>query len=70
MFGQFWLPLGALAICIFVTRRVGWGYEAFSEEASAGTGMRFPRVFGLLMRWFVPLLILGILTAGLLQRIV
>ena len=70
IFGQLWLPLGALTICIFVTRRVGWGYEAFSEEASAGAGMRFPHVFGLLMRWFVPVLILGILTAGLLQRVV
>ena len=65
IFGQLWLPLGALAICIFVTRRVGWGYEAFSEEASAGAGMRFPRVFGLLMRWFVPLLILVTLAVGL-----
>ena len=65
IFGQLWLPLGALAICIFVTQRVGWGYEAFSEEASAGAGMRFPRAFGLLMRWFVPLLILATLAVGL-----
>ncbi|MBR3923933.1 MAG: sodium-dependent transporter, partial [Kiritimatiellae bacterium] len=45
IFGQFWLPLGALMICIFVTRRCGWGYEAFSAEASHGEGMRFPSVF-------------------------
>ena len=68
IFGQFWLPLGALAICIFVTHRCGWGYAAFSAEASAGAGMRFPAVFGPVMKWLVPVLILGTLTAGLAAR--
>ena len=68
IFGQFWLPLGALAICIFVTRRCGWGYEAFSAEASAGAGMHFPAIFGPLMKWFVPVLILGTIMAGLAAR--
>ena len=68
IFGQFWLPLGALTICIFVTRRCGWGYEAFSAEASAGAGMRFPTVFGPLMKWLVPVLILGTIVAGLVAR--
>ena len=66
-FGQIWLPLGALLICVFVTRGVGWGYGPFSEEASAGEGMRFPAVFGTLMRVFVPLLILTTMAAGLLH---
>jgi len=65
VFGQLWLPLGSLAICIFVTRRCGWGYGAFSDEASAGSGMRFPRVFGPIMRWLVPILIIGTLIGGL-----
>ena len=65
IFGQFWLPLGALAICIFVTRGCGWGYEAFSAEASAGKGMPFPAAFGPLMKWLVPVLIVGTLAAGL-----
>ena len=68
IFGQFWLPLGALAICVFVTRRCGWGYGEFSAEASAGAGMRFPAAFGPLMRWLVPALILGTLAAGLAAR--
>jgi NSS family neurotransmitter:Na+ symporter len=68
IFGQFWLPLGSFAICIFVTRSCGWGYAAFSEEASAGRGMRFPAAFGPLMRWLVPVLILGTLVAGLVGR--
>ena len=68
IFGQFWLPLGALAICVFVTRRCGWGYEAFAAEASAGAGMRFPMAFGPLMKCLVPVLILGTLVAGLVAR--
>ena len=65
VFGQFWLPLGALMICIFTTRRCGWGYDAFAAEASAGAGMRFPNAFGPLMKWLVPALIIGTLVAGL-----
>ena len=65
IFGQFWLPLGALAICIFVTRRCGWGYDAFSAEASAGDGLRFPVAFGPLMKWVLPVLILATLAAGI-----
>ena len=64
VFGQFWLPLGALMICVFATRRAGWGYAPFEEEASAGEGMRFPAVFGALMKVFVPLLILATMVAG------
>ena len=68
VFGQFWLPLGALAICVFVTSGKGWGYDAFSAEASSGAGMRFPAAFGPLMKWLVPLLIVGTLIAGLAAR--
>ena len=68
IFGQFWLPLGALMICIFVTRRCGWGYEAFSAEASHGEGMRFPSVFAPIMKLIVPLLVILTMVAGLLSR--
>jgi len=68
IFGQFWLPLGALMICIFVTHRCGWGYEAFSSEASHGEGMRFPSVFAPIMKLIVPLLVILTMVAGLLSR--
>ena len=68
IFGQFWLPIGALMICIFVTRRCGWGYEAFSAEASHGDGMCFPSVFAPIMKWIVPLLIILTMVAGLVSR--
>ncbi len=68
IFGQFWLPIGALMICVFVTRRCGWGYEAFSAEASHGEGMRFPSVFAPIMKLIVPLLVILTMVAGLLSR--
>ena len=68
IFGQFWLPIGALMICIFVTRKCGWGYEAFSAEASHGEGMRFPSVFAPIMKWILPLLVILTMVAGLFLR--
>ena len=68
IFGQLWLPLGALAICIFSSCRCGWGYEAFSHEASAGAGMPFPRFYRPVMKWLLPLLILVVMAAGLIDR--
>jgi len=67
VFGQFWLPLGALMICVFSARSAGWGAEGFEREASAGAGMKFPRVFVALMKAVVPLLILAVIAAGLMH---
>jgi NSS family neurotransmitter:Na+ symporter len=65
VFGQFWLPLGALMICIFVTRECGWGSGNFRSEASAGDGIDFPPVCVMAMKWIVPALIAAIVMAGL-----
>ena len=69
VFGQFWLPIGALLICVFATRDSGWGAERFEQEVSAGVGMKFPHVFVVMMRAFVPFLIVAVIVAGLVQRI-
>ncbi|MBO7721490.1 MAG: sodium-dependent transporter, partial [Kiritimatiellae bacterium] len=58
VFSQLWLPTGAMLISVFVSTRAGWGFEKFSAEASAGEGIRLPRAFGPLLRYFVPLMIL------------
>ena len=64
VFGQFWLPTGSLLICVFVTRKCGWGSEPFAEEASAGAGIGFPRAFTALMKFVVPFLILATMAVG------
>ena len=68
VFGQFWLPIGALFICVFATSGAGWGAESFEREVSAGAGMKFPHAFTMLMKAFVPLLIVMVIVVGLLQR--
>ncbi|MGN0846240.1 MAG: sodium-dependent transporter [Kiritimatiellia bacterium] len=62
---QLWLPLGCLSICLFATRRFGWGWAAFRAEASAGAGWNLPDAVAPWMRWGVPALIVVILVGGL-----
>ena len=64
VFSQFWLPLGALATCVFVTWRFGWGWSGFSAEASAGRGLAMPRFMRGFMKWCLPLLILVVIAVG------
>ena len=68
VFGQFWLPLGALATCIFTTRKCGWGSEKFHKEASYGCGMDFPSVCMASMKWLVPFLIASVMIGGIVAK--
>ena len=65
VFSQFWLPLGALAISLFVSRRFGWGFAGFRKEASSGEGLDLPEWTKVLYRWIIPAMIVAIITAGL-----
>ena len=66
---RLWLPLGALVFCIFVTRRqIGWGWEGFYAEASAGDGMAFPRWMRAHLTWVVPVMIVVLFVAGLVEK--
>lgn len=62
------LPLGALAFAAFCTRRYGWGWKNFLEEANAGIGPRFPNALRLYCAVAVPLAICAIFVSGLLRR--
>ena len=64
---QLLLPIGGLALCLFVTRGWGWGCDAFRAEASAGDGWRLPAWFCVYMKWMLPFAILGLLAAGFLD---
>ena len=65
VFSQFWLPLGALATCIFCCWPAGFGWKGFCDEASAGAGWRLPAVLKPYMRYLLPFVLLGILLGGL-----
>lgn len=63
---QIWLPLGALAQGIFVVNgRIGWGWRAFRESVSEGSGPGMPGW----MKWHytivIPVLVLIVMLAGL-----
>lgn len=61
------LPLGALAISIFCTsKKFGWGWDAFCEEANSGKGMKVQNWMKPIFGIFVPGCTLVIYILGLL----
>lgn len=62
------LPLGALLIAIFCTRKSGWGYDGFFREANTGEGFSFPKAAKFYVSWILPAVIFLIWIAGLLKR--
>ena len=65
VFSQFWLPLGALATCVFCTWPFGWGWKGFCDEAGLGVGLKPPAAWKPYMRWLLPVILLGIIVGGL-----
>lgn len=51
------LPFGAIGYLLFCTRRYGWGWEKFEQEANIGKGLRFPRWLRWYCTWILPLLL-------------
>lgn len=51
------LPLGSLGYVLFCTRKNGWGWNAFLEEANAGEGIRFPKGLRVYVQYGIPLII-------------
>lgn len=58
------LPLGSLGYVLFCTRKNGWGWERFMEEASAGEGLAFPRGLRAYVAYGIPLIIAFIYLKG------
>jgi NSS family neurotransmitter:Na+ symporter len=64
IFSQFCLPLGALTVCVFVSRQFGWGFSNFRREASSGRGPSLPNGMAVFFRWIIPVLIALIVIGG------
>ena len=58
------LPLGSLGYVLFCTRKNGWGWERFMEEANAGEGLAFPRGLRAYVAYGIPLIIAFIYLKG------
>lgn len=58
------LPLGSLIFVLFCTKKNGWGFESFLEEANTGSGIRFPKILKGYVSYVVPLLIVLVYLKG------
>jgi NSS family neurotransmitter:Na+ symporter len=58
------LPLGSLISVLFCTRKNGWGWKNFLEEANTGSGIHFPSFIRLYVGYGIPLLIIIIYLKG------
>lgn len=58
------LPLGSLGYVLFCTRKNGWGWENFLQEANAGDGIHFPRGLKGYVSYVLPLMIVVIYLKG------
>lgn len=62
------LPLGALLMLLFCTKRYGWGWKNFLTEANTGKGLKYPQFAKIYISYIIPLIIIGIFFAGYLKR--
>ncbi len=58
------LPLGCLVYVLFCTRKSGWGWDAFIEEADLGKGIKFPPFLKNYVSYIIPLLIIIVYLKG------
>lgn len=62
------LPLGSLVYLFFCTRRMGWGWKNFRNEANAGNGLKFPNWIRIYVSYILPLIILFVFVQGYLAK--
>lgn len=62
------LPLGSLVYLLFCTRRYGWGWKNFIEEADAGKGLKFPKWARIYVSYILPLIVLFIFIEGYIAK--
>ncbi|MBQ2283650.1 MAG: sodium-dependent transporter [Agathobacter sp.] len=58
------LPLGSLGYVLFCTRKNGWGWDAFLEEANAGKGLHLPKSLKGYVSYVIPLIIIVVYLGG------
>ncbi len=59
------LPLGALIFSIFCCYKIGWGWDAFLQEANAGKGLKVKNWMKPIFRYVVPVCVAGLYLYGL-----
>ena len=59
------LPIGAFLFAIFCCYKMGWGWNAFLEEANTGKGLKVKTWMKPIFKYVVPICILGLYIIGL-----
>lgn len=62
------LPLGSLVFLLFCTRKYGWGWDNFIQEADTGKGLKFPKALRFYVSYILPLIVLVIFFFGYQQK--
>lgn len=62
------LPLGGMVLCLFCTRRYGWGIKGFFDEANKGEGVRFQPWMRAYLTYVWPLIILAVFVLGICDK--
>lgn len=58
------LPLGSVIYLLFCTRRYGWGWNNFKEEANTGKGWKVPGAIRFYVSYILPLIVCFIFYQG------
>lgn len=61
------LPLGSLTYVLYCTRKWGWGFKNFTEEANAGKGLKFPMWMKGYVTYVLPVIILVVFVLGIIS---
>lgn len=62
------LPFGSFLFAVFCTKKFGWGFENYLQEANAGEGIHIPKWTYAYLRYVLPVIILVILGLGLVTK--
>lgn len=64
------LPLGSLIFLLFCTRKSGWGWNKFKEEANTGKGVKIHNWMRGYLTYVLPLIIIFIFAIGIYDKFV
>lgn len=62
------LPLGSLVFLLFCTRKSGWGWKNFKEEANTGKGVKIHNWMRAYLTYVLPLIIIFIFVIGIYNK--
>ncbi len=63
------LPLGSLVYVLFCTsKKFGWGWDNFIQEANTGKGIGFPKAFRIYAKYILPIVLLVLWVQGYISK--